>query len=367
MMSYADSSDPMPPGPDFLANPPLQQRDQPQGPPPAPTPAPYVALPQNMAPPWQTSSLYGAATQPGGPKRPGPATAAAVLGIISGSLGLFPAIIVLLATAKVYETENAVRSTNIAFIILLILALATAFAVITLLVAGITFLTGRGYTVLLSAVITQLTLTVLYAVIMLLALDSIFQNMRNRSSGSGAVVIIMFCILIGLGLAVSNLVLLRRPATRQWARHISQHRRPVHPDDYPFPVSNRRLMLVHAHPDDESSQSPATMSRYVAEGAQVTLVTCTQGSGHNRANTLFDRDGMVTTIDWQHLAGPFVGAGTTLSGALAALMAQGLDAPEALAAAQEFTYGALRHARRFGMGKLVPNRFHRTQFALGRQ
>ena len=159
-MSYADSSDPMPPGPDFLANPPLQQRDQPQGPP-----------------------LYGAHPQLGGPKRPGPATAAAVLGIISGSLGLFPAIIVLLATAKVYETENAVRSTNIAFIILLILALATAFAVITLLVAGITFLTGRGYTVLLSAVITQLTLTVLYAVIMLLALDSIFQNMRNRGSG----------------------------------------------------------------------------------------------------------------------------------------------------------------------------------------
>ena len=89
---------------------------------------------------------------------------------------------------------------NGAFIILLILALATAFAVITLLVAGITFLTGRGYTVLLSAVITQLTLTVVYAVIMLLALDSIFQSMRNRSSEFGAVVSIMSCIVIGLWL-----------------------------------------------------------------------------------------------------------------------------------------------------------------------
>lgn len=36
-------------------------------------------------------------------------------------------------------------------------------------------------------------------------------------------------------------------------------------------------MLVHAHPDDESSQSPSTMSKYVDEGAQVTLVTCTLG------------------------------------------------------------------------------------------
>jgi N-acetyl-1-D-myo-inositol-2-amino-2-deoxy-alpha-D-glucopyranoside deacetylase len=36
-------------------------------------------------------------------------------------------------------------------------------------------------------------------------------------------------------------------------------------------------MLVHAHPDDESSSTGATMARYVAEGAAVTLVTCTLG------------------------------------------------------------------------------------------
>ncbi len=38
-----------------------------------------------------------------------------------------------------------------------------------------------------------------------------------------------------------------------------------------------RLMLVHAHPDDESSQTGATMAHYAALGAQVTLVTCTLG------------------------------------------------------------------------------------------
>jgi LmbE family N-acetylglucosaminyl deacetylase len=42
-------------------------------------------------------------------------------------------------------------------------------------------------------------------------------------------------------------------------------------------VTTKRLLLVHAHPDDESSQSAATMARYVSEGAQVTLVTCTLG------------------------------------------------------------------------------------------
>ncbi|HEX5289028.1 MAG TPA: PIG-L family deacetylase, partial [Streptosporangiaceae bacterium] len=42
-------------------------------------------------------------------------------------------------------------------------------------------------------------------------------------------------------------------------------------------MSGRRLLLVHAHPDDESIGTGATMARYAAEGAQVTLVTCTLG------------------------------------------------------------------------------------------
>ena len=40
---------------------------------------------------------------------------------------------------------------------------------------------------------------------------------------------------------------------------------------------NKRLLLVHAHPDDESITSGATMAKYVSEGAKVTLVTCTLG------------------------------------------------------------------------------------------
>ncbi|WP_455352636.1 N-acetyl-1-D-myo-inositol-2-amino-2-deoxy-alpha-D-glucopyranoside deacetylase [Streptomyces sp. SYSU K217416] len=39
----------------------------------------------------------------------------------------------------------------------------------------------------------------------------------------------------------------------------------------------RRLLLVHAHPDDESINNGATMAKYANEGAQVTLVTCTLG------------------------------------------------------------------------------------------
>jgi N-acetyl-1-D-myo-inositol-2-amino-2-deoxy-alpha-D-glucopyranoside deacetylase len=38
-----------------------------------------------------------------------------------------------------------------------------------------------------------------------------------------------------------------------------------------------RLMLVHAHPDDETTTTGATIARYAAEGVGVELVTCTRG------------------------------------------------------------------------------------------
>lgn len=38
-----------------------------------------------------------------------------------------------------------------------------------------------------------------------------------------------------------------------------------------------RILLVHAHPDDETINNGATMALYASRGAQVTLVTCTRG------------------------------------------------------------------------------------------
>jgi N-acetyl-1-D-myo-inositol-2-amino-2-deoxy-alpha-D-glucopyranoside deacetylase len=42
-------------------------------------------------------------------------------------------------------------------------------------------------------------------------------------------------------------------------------------------TGDRRVLFVHAHPDDETINNGATMARYVAEGASVTLLTCTLG------------------------------------------------------------------------------------------
>ena len=43
------------------------------------------------------------------------------------------------------------------------------------------------------------------------------------------------------------------------------------------PETGGGLLVVHAHPDDESIETGATMARYAAAGIPVTLVTCTLG------------------------------------------------------------------------------------------
>jgi len=101
-------------------------------------------------------------------------------------------------------------------------------------------------------------------------------------------------------------------------------------------------------------------------GCAYVLVTGTGASGSGaqavRTNTLFGEDGPLEAFDWRQLPGPFVGAGGTMSAALAAYMARGADPLAAARAAQDYTAGALAHAQRLGMGKLVPNKFFAHTF-----
>ena len=51
-----------------------------------------------------------------------------------------------------------------------------------------------------------------------------------------------------------------------------------------------RLMAVHAHPDDESSKGAGTSARYVAEGVEVLVVTCTGGERGDVLNPSLAQD-----------------------------------------------------------------------------
>ncbi|MFF9328259.1 N-acetyl-1-D-myo-inositol-2-amino-2-deoxy-alpha-D-glucopyranoside deacetylase [Streptomyces sp. NPDC014776] len=78
-------------------------------------------------------------------------------------------------------------------------------------------------------------------------------------------------------------------------------------------LPTRRLLLVHAHPDDESINNGATMAKYAAEGARVTLVTCTLGER-----------GEVIPPALRHLAGAALGQ-HRLGELAAAMRALGVD------------------------------------------
>jgi mycothiol S-conjugate amidase len=54
-------------------------------------------------------------------------------------------------------------------------------------------------------------------------------------------------------------------------------------------VGPLRLMTVHAHPDDESSKGAATCARYIADGHEVMVVTCTGGERGDILNKAMDR------------------------------------------------------------------------------
>jgi mycothiol S-conjugate amidase len=54
-----------------------------------------------------------------------------------------------------------------------------------------------------------------------------------------------------------------------------------------------RLMTVHAHPDDESSKGAATMAKYVSEGVDVLVATCTGGERGSILNPKLQGDAFI--------------------------------------------------------------------------
>ncbi|WP_144206686.1 N-acetyl-1-D-myo-inositol-2-amino-2-deoxy-alpha-D-glucopyranoside deacetylase [Mycobacterium tilburgii] len=80
----------------------------------------------------------------------------------------------------------------------------------------------------------------------------------------------------------------------------------------------RRLLFVHAHPDDETLSNGATIAYYTARGAQVSVVTCTLGE---EGEVIGDRWAGLAVDQADQLGGYRIGELT------AALQALGVDAP----------------------------------------
>jgi hydroxymethylpyrimidine/phosphomethylpyrimidine kinase len=117
-----------------------------------------------------------------------------------------------------------------------------------------------------------------------------------------------------------------------------------------------RMAETWREPSEEDLMAVDAM-RLIEMGCEYVFVTGTPSDLTDVANTLFDEGGVIRHDNWQRISGSYSGAGGTLAATIAALLANGLDIPEAVFEAQEFTIASIANAQRLGMGKLVPDRY----------
>ncbi len=124
----------------------------------------------------------------------------------------------------------------------------------------------------------------------------------------------------------------------------------------PNSAEARRLAMDDSDGEDEPALDECA-DRLLELGARYVLITGTHENTPEVLNVLYDADGIVRSDAWERLPGSYHGSGCTLASAIAAALANGLDLPEAVREAQEYTWQTLAAAFRPGMGQYIPDRF----------
>ena len=109
--------------------------------------------------------------------------------------------------------------------------------------------------------------------------------------------------------------------------------------------------------DEDDPNLPECATRILKLGCEYVLITGTHENTLQVINTLYNEQGVVRADNWERLPGSYHGSGCTLASAIAATLANGLDIPEAVREAQEYTWQALAAGFRPGMGQYIPDRF----------
>jgi hydroxymethylpyrimidine/phosphomethylpyrimidine kinase len=91
-------------------------------------------------------------------------------------------------------------------------------------------------------------------------------------------------------------------------------------------------------------------------GAEYVLLTGTHEPTPHVTNTLYHGNQRIESFSWDRLPHDYHGSGCTLAACTAGLLAHGLDVLQSVHEAQHFTWQALAHADRPGMGQYLPDR-----------
>lgn len=115
------------------------------------------------------------------------------------------------------------------------------------------------------------------------------------------------------------------------------------------------LQIVQPDGDADVPSIEHALAELLSHGCEYVLLT---GTGmHQFTNTLYNEEGQVRQDSWDRPPYQVLGVNDTLASAIAALLANGLEPPEAVREAQEYLYQASRFAFRPGMGGYFPDRF----------
>lgn len=123
----------------------------------------------------------------------------------------------------------------------------------------------------------------------------------------------------------------------------------------PNSIEARRLAINEDDENDDPSLEECA-KRILAMGCEYVLITGTHEQTAKVTNTLYSEKGVVRADSWERLPGIYHGSGCTLASAIAALLAQDVDVPEAVREAQEYTWQTLKSGFRPGMGQHIPDR-----------
>ncbi len=118
----------------------------------------------------------------------------------------------------------------------------------------------------------------------------------------------------------------------------------------------RRLAQEDVEEDGELDLA-ACAKKLLDLGCEFVLITGTHENTPQVINTLYGPEGVVRADSWERLPGSYHGSGCTLAAAIAATLANGLELPEAVREAQEYTWQTLNAGFRPGMGQYIPDRF----------
>src|SRR5487761_2068621 len=123
----------------------------------------------------------------------------------------------------------------------------------------------------------------------------------------------------------------------------------------PNSIEARRLAINEDDENDDPSLAECA-KRILAMGCEYVLITGTHEQTVKVTNTLYNESGVVRSDSWERLPGIYHGSGCTLASAIAALLAQDVDVPDAVKEAQEYTWQTLKSGFRPGMGRHIPDR-----------